>query len=104
MSAKGRSADVSGDGPGRQPTTPFRSQLNRVYLGYTAGFFLFVLALALWEQMGLGRRAIGMAFLLATAAIYAGIGILSRTMPPSTTWRAGGFLPCTTGWPPAPIG
>ena len=49
---------------------------------YTLGFLAFVLLMALFEQMGLPRKAIGVGFLLATVAVYAGIGMGSRTTVP----------------------
>ena len=36
-------------------TRVFKSQLNKVYMWYTGGFFLFVVALAILEQMGCPR-------------------------------------------------
>ena len=57
----------------------FKQQLNKVYKWYTGGFFVFVITLAILEQMGLSREWIGFIFLLATIGLYAGIGIMSRT-------------------------
>jgi len=71
----------------------FRRQLNRVYLWYTGGFFVFVLSLALLEQLGLPRDWIGMVFLLATIALYATIGIMSRTTDPAEYYVAGRRVP-----------
>ena len=68
-------------------------QLNRVYLGYVACFALFVLLLAGLERLGLSREAIGLIFLLATVALYAGIGIISRTTDPAEYYVAGRRVP-----------
>jgi cation/acetate symporter len=71
----------------------FKKQLNKVYRWYTGGFFLFVLILALLEQMGLSRSAMGIVFLLATVALYAGIGIMSRTNDAAEYYVAGRRVP-----------
>ncbi|MFN9505420.1 MAG: cation acetate symporter, partial [Rubrivivax sp.] len=63
----------------KEANAAFKKQLNKVYAWYTGGFVVFVILLAIAEQMGLQRGAIGMIFLLATVALYAGIGIMSRT-------------------------
>ena len=71
----------------------FKAQLNRVYSWYTAGFVLFVLALAIAERMGLPRLWIGFAFLTATIGLYAGIGVMSRTTDASEYYVAGRRVP-----------
>ncbi len=71
----------------------FREQLNRVYSWYTAGFVLFVLALAVAERMGLPRLWIGFTFLMATIGLYAGIGVMSRTTEASEYYVAGRRVP-----------
>ena len=71
----------------------------------TRCFVLFVVAMGVLEQMGLPKNHIGVIFLLATVAVYAGIGMLSRTSDPSsTTSRAGACRRCTTAWRPRPTG
>ena len=45
---------------------PFRLQLDRVYRWYTLAFLVFVLVMAVLEQMGLPREWIGFIFLFAT--------------------------------------
>jgi cation/acetate symporter len=77
----------------RPPEDLFRHQLDRVYFWYTGGFFLFVLVLALLEQLGLPRQWIGMTFLLATIGLYAAIGIMSRTTDPVEYYVAGRRVP-----------
>ena len=71
----------------------FRRNLDKVYGWYTAGFLVFVLALAVFEQMGLSRRWIGIIFLLATLLLYAGIGIMSRTTDAVEYYVAGRRVP-----------
>jgi cation/acetate symporter len=71
----------------------FKAQLNKVYGWYTGGFIAFILILAVLEQMGLSRRWIGFTFLLATVALYAGIGIMSRTSDAAEYYVAGRRVP-----------
>jgi len=71
----------------------FRQQLNKVYKWYTGGFFVFVIALAILEQMGLSREWIGFIFLIATIGLYAGIGIMSRTTDAAEYYVAGRRVP-----------
>ncbi len=49
--------------------------------------------LAVLEQMGLSRSWIGLIFLLATVALYAGIGIMSRTTDAAEYYVAGRRVP-----------
>jgi len=71
----------------------FKQQLNKVYTWYTGGFFIFVVALAILEQLGLSREWIGFIFLLATIGLYAGIGIMSRTTDAAEYYVAGRRVP-----------
>jgi cation/acetate symporter len=71
----------------------FKSQLNKVYGWYTGGFVAFVIVLAILEQMGLSRQWIGFIFLIATVALYAGIGVMSRTSDASEYYVAGRRVP-----------
>ncbi len=71
----------------------FKQQLDKVYLWYTGGFALFVVSLAVAEQMGLPRDWIGFIFLLATIGLYAGIGIMSRTTDATEYYVAGRRVP-----------
>ena len=77
----------------QQISAAFKQDLNKVYSWYTGGFLSFVLVLALAEQMGLSRDAIGIVFLLATVALYAGIGIISRTSDAAEYYVAGRRVP-----------
>jgi cation/acetate symporter len=71
----------------------FKQQLNKVYAWYTGGFLVFIVVLAILEQMGLPRNWIGFIFLLATVALYAGIGIMSRTTDAAEYYVAGRRVP-----------
>ncbi len=83
--------DTAGTGGGSNKS--FKQQLNKVYKWYTGGFFLFVVVLAILEQMGLSREWIGFIFLLATIGLYAGIGIMSRTTDAAEYYVAGRRVP-----------
>jgi cation/acetate symporter len=80
------SAQVGGHGA-------FYQQLRRYYSWFTVAFVLFVLALAGLEQLNLSRAWIGNIFLFATIALYAGIGIMSRTADVSEYYVAGRRVP-----------
>ena len=71
----------------------FTAQLKKVYTWYTGGFILFVLMLAVLEQVGMPRNWIGYIFLLATVLLYAGIGVMSRTSDASEYYVAGRRVP-----------
>jgi cation/acetate symporter len=71
----------------------FNSQLKRVYTFYTGGFLVFLVALAILEQVGMPRNWIGYIFLLATVLLYAGIGVMSRTSDASEYYVAGRRVP-----------
>jgi cation/acetate symporter len=71
----------------------FRHQLDRVYVWFTLGFLVFILLLGGLEQLGLPRYAVGFVFLLATIALYAAIGIMSRTTDAAEYYVAGRRVP-----------
>jgi cation/acetate symporter len=71
----------------------FNSQLKKYYSFYTGGFIVFLLALAIAEQMGMSREWIGYWFLFATIGLYAGIGIMSRTAEVAEYYVAGRRVP-----------
>ena len=71
----------------------FFNQLRKYYTWYTGGFILFLLVLAVAEQLGLSRQWIGYCFLFATIALYAGIGIMSRTADVAEYYVAGRRVP-----------
>ncbi|HQV07579.1 MAG TPA: VC_2705 family sodium/solute symporter [Thauera sp.] len=71
----------------------FARQLRRYYGVYTLTFALFVLLLAIGESMGLSQQVIGHVFLFVTIAIYATIGVMSRTSDVSEYYVAGRRVP-----------
>ena len=71
----------------------FFQQLKKYYGFYTVGFLGFLIALAVAEQMGMSRKWIGYWFLFATIALYAGIGIMSRTVDAAEYYVAGRRVP-----------
>jgi len=89
----GLSFDANEGGGGKGANDAFKKQLNKVYGWYTGGFLVFVVALAILEQMGMSRGTIGLVFLLATVALYAGIGIMSRTNDAAEYYVAGRRVP-----------
>lgn len=70
-----------------------KSKLNRIYAWYTLGFAVFVLVLAMLERMGMSKSWIGFSFLFATVAVYACIGVLSRTTDATEYYVAGRRVP-----------
>ncbi|NJN00928.1 MAG: VC_2705 family sodium/solute symporter, partial [Aquincola sp.] len=77
----------------KEANAAFKKGLNKIYGWYTGGFIAFVIVLAIAEQMGLSRGAIGLVFLFATVALYAGIGIMSRTNDAAEYYVAGRRVP-----------
>ncbi len=80
-------------GSSKAANAAFKKQLNKVYGWYTGGFVIFVIVLAIAEQMGLSREGIGLTFLAATVLLYAGIGFMSRTSDASEYYVAGRRVP-----------
>ena len=54
----------------------FIDNLPKVYGIYTGGFIVFIILMAILEQMGVSAKAIGIAFVAFTVGIYALIGYL----------------------------
>src|SRR5829696_2793544 len=71
----------------------FLGNLGKIYLGYTGGFIVFTLILAVLEQMGVSNKIIGYCSVILTIGVYAYIGILSRTMDLSEYYVAGRKVP-----------
>ena len=57
----------------------FYKQLGRMYGTYTGGFIAFILLLALLEQVGVPNKILGYLFVFFTLAVYAIIGVMTRT-------------------------
>lgn len=71
----------------------FERNLSRNYFLYTGGFIAFVAMLAIGEDFGLSQKLIGHLFLFATIAIYASIGVMSRTADVAEYYVAGRRVP-----------
>jgi len=74
-------------------SSDFLSNLGRVYGIYTGGFLAFVVLLAVLEQIGVPNKILGYLFVFFTLAVYAIIGILSRTAQVSEYYVAGRSVP-----------
>jgi len=71
----------------------FYKQLGRMYGTYTGGFIGFVLFLALLEYFGVPNRILGYLFVFFTLAVYAVIGVMTRTAQVSEYYVAGRRVP-----------
>ena len=71
----------------------FLNNLGRVYGIYTGGFVAFVILLAVLEQAGVPNKILGYLFVFFTLAVYAIIGVLSRTTEVSEYYVAGRNVP-----------
>ena len=74
-------------------SSDFLNNLGRVYAIYTGGFLAFVILLAILEQLGVPNRVLGYLFVFFTLAVYAIIGVLSRTAQVSEYYVAGRRVP-----------
>ncbi|MFL9827923.1 sodium:solute symporter family protein [Rhodoplanes sp. SY1] len=74
-------------------SSDFIKNLGKIYGFYTGGFFLFVMALALLEQVGVPNKILGYLFVFFTIAVYAIIGVMSRTAQVSEYYVAGRSVP-----------
>ena len=73
-----------------------RSESKKIgfyYLLFTAGFLLFVYFLGLLEQTSGSGIWLGYVFLFVTIAIYASIGLISRTSDIGDYYVAGRKIP-----------
>ena len=71
----------------------FIDNIGKIYGLYTGGFLIFVVLMALLEQVGVSAAAIGIMFVAFTILIYALIGVLSRTMQVDAYYVAGRQVP-----------
>ncbi len=74
-------------------TSTFIDNLGKIYGAYTGVFILFVIGLGIAEKMGMTPKAIGYTFMGVTIAVYAMIGIMSRTAKISEYYVAGRAVP-----------
>jgi len=76
-----------------QASRRFGRPLHRRYALYTLGVVLFIFGAALLERLNWPRAWIGALFLFATIAVYAVIGLLSRTTDEAEYYVAGRRVP-----------
>ncbi|WP_187971873.1 sodium:solute symporter family protein [Aquibium microcysteis] len=71
----------------------FTDNLGKIYSIYVGGFAGFVVLMAVLDQLGIPDRFILWSYMAATIAIYAFIGIMSRTAQVSEYYVAGRSVP-----------
>ena len=71
----------------------FIKQLGRMYGTYTGGFIGFIILLAILEQVGVPNKVLGYLFVFFTLAVYAVIGVMTRTAQLSEYYVAGRRVP-----------
>jgi cation/acetate symporter len=71
----------------------FIKNLGRMYGTYTGSFLAFIVLLAILEQVGVPNRVLGYLFVFFTLAVYAIIGIATRTAQISEYYVAGRRVP-----------
>jgi cation/acetate symporter len=74
-------------------SSDFINNLGRMYGIYTGGFLAFIVLLAILEQIGVPNRILGYLFVFFTLAVYAIIGVMSRTAQVSEYYVAGRRVP-----------
>ena len=74
-------------------TDAFYKQLGRMYGLYTGGFVGFVVFLAILEKIGVPNKILGYFFVFFTLAVYAIIGVATRTAQLSEYYVAGRRVP-----------
>ena len=74
-------------------TDAFYKQLGRMYGTYTGGFIAFIVLLAILEQIGVPNKILGYLFVFFTLAVYAIIGVATRTAQISEYYVAGRRVP-----------
>jgi cation/acetate symporter len=74
-------------------SSDFLNNLGKVYGWYTGGFLAFIILLAVLEQIGVPNKILGYLFVFFTLAVYAIIGVLSRTAQVSEYYVAGRSVP-----------
>jgi cation/acetate symporter len=71
----------------------FMKNLGRLYGLYTGGFLAFIILIALLEMAGVPNRVLGYLFVFFTLAVYAVIGVATRTAQVSEYYVAGRRVP-----------
>ncbi|MFM9848275.1 MAG: sodium:solute symporter family protein [Hyphomicrobiaceae bacterium] len=71
----------------------FMRNLGRLYGLYTGGFLAFIILIAVLEQVGVPNKILGYLFVFFTLAVYAIIGVATRTAEVSEYYVAGRRVP-----------
>lgn len=74
-------------------SSDFIKNLGKMYGTYTGGFIAFIILLAILEQVGVPNRVLGYLFVFFTLAVYAVIGVMTRTAQVSEYYVAGRRVP-----------
>jgi cation/acetate symporter len=74
-------------------TGDFIKNLGKMYGAYTGTFLGFIVLLAILEQVGVPNKILGYLFVFFTLAVYAMIGIMTRTAQVSEYYVAGRRVP-----------
>jgi cation/acetate symporter len=74
-------------------SSDFIKNLGKIYGTYTGGFLAFIILCAILEQLGTPNRILGYLFVFFTLAVYAIIGIITRTAQVSEYYVAGRRVP-----------
>ncbi|WP_291849790.1 sodium:solute symporter family protein [Bradyrhizobium sp.] len=74
-------------------SSDFIKNLGKMYGAYTGGFIAFIILLAVLEQVGVPNKILGYLFVFFTLAVYAIIGVMTRTAQVSEYYVAGRRVP-----------
>src|ERR1700742_3113250 len=74
-------------------TGDFIKNLGRMYGTYTGAFLGFIILIAIIEQFGVPNKILGYLFVFFTLAVYAVIGVMTRTAEVSEYYVAGRRVP-----------
>jgi cation/acetate symporter len=74
-------------------SSDFIKNLGKMYGTYTGGFIGFIILLAVLEQFGVPNKILGYLFVGFTIAVYAVIGVMTRTAQISEYYVAGRRVP-----------
>ena len=74
-------------------SSDFIKNLGRMYGTYTGGFLAFIVLLAILEMVGVPNKVLGYLFVFFTLAVYAIIGVMTRTAEISEYYVAGRRVP-----------
>jgi cation/acetate symporter len=74
-------------------SSDFIKNLGKMYGAYTGSFIGFIILLAILEQVGVSNKILGYLFVGFTIAVYAVIGVMTRTAQISEYYVAGRRVP-----------